>query len=82
MFSDVFKSAHLQSVRRPIVDEIEDPSDPPAIVPKHLEDGLHASSAQTFTAGGIKYLAEMVLQALKVLHEDGFVSTVKKGLSK
>ncbi|KAK0115528.1 hypothetical protein ONS96_013982 [Cadophora gregata f. sp. sojae] len=61
---------------RPIVDEIVDPSDPPAIVLKHLDDDvLHASSTRRFTTAEIKYIAKTVLQALEVLHEDGFVHT-------
>lgn len=66
-----------------MVDEIEDPSDPPAIVLKHLDDDvLHASSTRRFTTTEIKYIAKKVLQALEVLYEDGFVHTGKKNVSK
>jgi hypothetical protein len=68
---------------RPLVDEIEDSSNPPAIVLKYLDDDvLHASATQRFTTAEIKYIAKIVLQALEVLHEDGFVHTGKQALSK
>lgn len=68
---------------RPLVDEIVDPADPPSIVLKCLEDdALHASSMRRLATGEVKYIAKMVLQALRVLHENGFVHTGKKGLSK
>lgn len=63
---------------RPVIDEIEYPSDPPAIVLKYFDvDALHASSTQRFSLLEIKYIAKTVLQALEVLHEDGFVHTGK-----
>jgi len=61
---------------RPLIDEIEDPSDPPALVLKHLDDDLlHASAAQRLTRLEIKYVAKMTLKALEGLHEDGYVHT-------
>ncbi|MCJ1250603.1 hypothetical protein MMC30_007831 [Trapelia coarctata] len=61
---------------RPLVDGIEDPSDPPAIVLKHLDDDLlEASDAKQLTIPEIKYVSKKVLEALKVLHGDGFVHT-------
>lgn len=63
---------------RPLIDEIVDPSDPPAIVLKHLDDHLlNASASQRLTSREIKYVARRILEALRVLHEDGFVHTGK-----
>lgn len=59
-----------------MVDEIEEPSDPPALVLKHLDDDLlRASAAQKLTHPQIKYVVKNVLEALQVLHEDGYVHT-------
>ena len=61
---------------RPLIDEIEDPTDPPALVLKHLDDDLlNASAAQRLTTLEIKHVAKKILEALKVLHEDGYVHT-------
>jgi serine/threonine protein kinase len=61
---------------RPLIDEIEDPYDPPTIVLKHLDDDLlNASQLRRLTRPGIKYVARNILQALKVLHDDGYVHT-------
>ncbi|KAJ9244965.1 hypothetical protein DTO169E5_1346 [Paecilomyces variotii] len=58
---------------RPLLDEI---ADPPAIVLKHLDDHLlNASISKRLTSSEIKYVARGILEALKVLHEDGFVHT-------
>ena len=64
---------------RPLLDEIEEPSDPPALVLKHLDDDLSsAAETQRLTRKEIKYVARRVLEALKVLHEDGYVHTGMK----
>lgn len=61
---------------RPLIDEIEDPSDPPALVLRHLDDDvLNASSAQRLTSSEIKLVTKRTLEALKVLHENGYVHT-------
>lgn len=61
---------------RPLVDDIIEPQDPPAIVLKHLEDDLQsASAARKLSKREIKYVSRSVLQALNVLHEDGYVHT-------
>ena len=61
---------------RLLIDEIEDPSDPPALVLKHLDDDLlNASAAQRLTRREIKHVTKKILEALKVLHEDGYVHT-------
>lgn len=61
---------------RPLINEIVEPVDPPAIVLRHLEDGVLASSnKKKLTTKEIKYVSKRVLTALKLLHEDGFVHT-------
>ena len=61
---------------RPLVDEIIEPVDPPAIVLRHLEDDLlAASNAKKLSRMEIKYVSKRVLEALKVLHEDDYVHT-------
>lgn len=57
-----------------MIDEIEDPSDPPAIVLKYLdEDLLHASAAKRLTRPEVKHVAKRVLEALEALHGEGYV---------
>ena len=61
---------------RPLIDEIQEPSDPPALVLKHLDDDLlNASAAQRLTGPEIKRVAKNVLEALEVLHDEGYVHT-------
>lgn len=61
---------------RAMLDEIVEPADPPAIVLKHLDDDLmHASFKKRLSRLEVKYVAKRVLEALKVLHQDGFVHT-------
>ena len=61
---------------RPLIDKIEDPAEPPAIVLKYLDDDLkEAPNAKTLTRQEIKFVARNVLEALQVLHQDGFVHT-------
>jgi hypothetical protein len=58
---------------RPVLDEI---AEPPALVLKHLDDDLlQASNAKTLTRPEIKFVARRVLEALDMLHQDGFVHT-------
>ena len=74
---DILKrfQSHTSSLR-PLIDEIEDPSDPPALVLKHLDDVLlNASAAQWLTRLEIKRVAKRTLEALKVLQGDGYVHT-------
>jgi len=60
----------------PSIDEIEDPPDPPVLVLKHLDDDLlHASVTKKLTRPEVKYVIRKVLEALVVLHEDGYVHT-------
>ncbi|PYI01179.1 serine/threonine protein kinase [Aspergillus sclerotiicarbonarius CBS 121057] len=61
---------------RPLVDEITDPADPPAIVLQRLDGDLFdASASQRLTTPEIKYVSKKVLEGLAVLHEDGYVHT-------
>ena len=61
---------------RPLIDEIEGPSGPPALVLKHLDDDLlHASATEKLNSLEAKYVIRKVLEALAVLHEDDFVHT-------
>ena len=60
---------------RPLLDEVEDNSTP-AIVLRHLDDNVHhASVNKRLTRQEVKYIARKVLEALYVLHEEGFVHT-------
>ena len=61
---------------RSLIDEIEDPSDPPALVLGYLDDDvLRASAAKKLTRPEVKFVIRNVLEALKVLHEDGYIHT-------
>lgn len=63
---------------RPLVDEIVGAEEAPAIVLKHLDDdALNVSSTRRLTTAEVKYVAKTVLQALEILHGDGFVHTGK-----
>lgn len=61
-----------------MVDEILEPADPTAIVLKYFRDDLMtASTAKKLNGKEIRYVSKRVLEALKVLHEDGYVHTGK-----
>lgn len=63
---------------RPLIDEIEEPADPPAIVLKYLDDHLlNASIYKPLNRKELKYVSRRILEALKVLHRDGYVHTGK-----
>jgi hypothetical protein len=63
---------------RPLIDEIEDPSEPPAIVLRHLEDNLlRASVKESLNRKELKYISRRILQALRALHEESYVHTGK-----
>lgn len=74
---DVLKQFHGRSpFIRPLVDEIIEPQDPPAIVLKYLDDNLlNASATKALSKEEIRYVARRVLEALHVLHQNGFVHT-------
>jgi serine/threonine protein kinase len=61
---------------RPLLDEIEEPAEPPATVLKYLDEDLtRASRKQRLTRPEIKHVAKHVLEGLQVLHEDRYVHT-------
>ncbi|GIK02312.1 hypothetical protein Aspvir_006361 [Aspergillus viridinutans] len=61
---------------RPLTDEIQEPSEPPIIVLRYLEDHLLSSSIKKqLSRKELKHVARCILEALNVLHEDGYVHT-------
>jgi len=67
------------SYLRLLIDGIEEPSDPPTIVLKYLDDHLlNASIKKTLSRKELKYASRHILEALKVLHEKGYVHTGKR----
>ncbi|OJJ42210.1 hypothetical protein ASPZODRAFT_77432 [Penicilliopsis zonata CBS 506.65] len=61
---------------RPLIDEIHDPSRPEIIVLRHLDDHLlNSSMTKPLSRAELKYVAKHVLEALNVLHENGYVHT-------
>ncbi|KAJ5198338.1 kinase-like protein [Penicillium cinerascens] len=67
---------HKSPLLRPLLDEVQDPASPSAIVLKYLEDDiLHASNRKRLARTEVKYVAQRVLEALSVLHQEGFVHT-------
>jgi serine/threonine protein kinase len=74
---DILKQFQYRSpFIRPLINEIIELADPPAIVLKHLNDHLlNASLSQKLTNKEIKYITKRILKALKILHEDGFIHT-------
>jgi serine/threonine protein kinase len=67
---------HRTPYLRPLIDEINELFVPVTIVLKHLQgDLLDASVAKTLSRRELKYVSRCVLEALKALHEDGFVHT-------
>lgn len=62
---------------RPLLDEIEDP---PAIILRYLEDDLlQSSNRRRLSRSEVKFVARRVLEALEVLHSEGFVHTGSTG---
>lgn len=61
---------------RPLIEELGDSTVPPTLILKHLDnDALRASNKQRLTRLEVKYVAKRVLEALSVLHDEGFVHT-------
>lgn len=59
---------------RPLVDEITEPSEPTTIVLRHLDSHLmRASIERTLNRKELKYVSRGVLEALRVLHSEGYV---------
>lgn len=62
---------------RPLLDEVEgDERNDLKLILKHLdEDLLHTLGYRELTRAEVKHIGKGVLEALRVLHEDGFVHT-------
>ncbi|KAL4934760.1 hypothetical protein BDV06DRAFT_208308 [Aspergillus oleicola] len=61
---------------RPLIEELEDPNAPPTLILKYLDDDvLNASNKQRLTHSEVVFVARKVLEALAVLHDEGFVHT-------
>lgn len=64
---------------RPMMDEIEEPSDSSTIVLKYLDDHLlNATINKTLNRKELTYLSRRILEALKVLHKNDYVHTGKR----
>ncbi|KAJ8069391.1 hypothetical protein OCU04_003045 [Sclerotinia nivalis] len=75
--ADILKCFQAKtSSLRPLIDEIVEPADPPTIVLKYLDNDLLSESyKKKLTRSELKFIARRVLQALQVLHDDGYVHT-------
>ncbi|KAK3298939.1 kinase-like domain-containing protein [Chaetomium fimeti] len=61
---------------RPLIDEIQEPADPPSIVLGYLDsDMLTESNKKRLSRPEIKQVARCILEALRVFHKDGMVHT-------
>jgi serine/threonine protein kinase len=61
---------------RPLIDEAD--TIPPTIMLRYLDDDiLCASNNRRLTSPEVKYVAKGVLEALSILHNEGFVHTGK-----
>lgn len=61
---------------RRLVDEIVESTKPPGIVLEHMDDDLLAAGTKKrLNRTEIKHVAKIVLQALAILHKDGYVHT-------
>ena len=76
---DVLKRfQRLTTHLRPLLDEVQEPADPPIIILRYLEDNLLSSSIKkTLNRRELKSVARCILEALNVLHKDGYVHTGK-----
>lgn len=74
---DVLKRfQHRTPYLRPLIDEIDETSVPVTIALKHLQGDLQSASVErTLNRKELKHVSRCVLEALKTLHEDGFVHT-------
>lgn len=73
---------HRTPYLRPLVDEINEPNMPPAIVLRQLQsDFWNASISKTLNVKELKCVSRCVLEALKTLHDDRFVHTDMKSTS-
>ncbi|RWA07302.1 hypothetical protein EKO27_g7801 [Xylaria grammica] len=61
---------------RPLIDGIRDPAGPTTIVLRHLDSCLlEASVQQPLNRKEMKYALKRILEALSVMHKDGYVHT-------
>jgi serine/threonine protein kinase len=59
---------------RPLVDEIQEPQEPPGIVLKHYDCHVgEVANKKGFSPREIRNVSRRVLEALRALHENGFV---------
>lgn len=74
---DVLKRfQHRTPYLRPLIDEIDEPTFPVTIALRYLQgDLLEASVARNLNRREVRHVSRCVLEALKTLHEDGFVHT-------
>ncbi|KAJ9134199.1 Kinase-like protein [Coniochaeta hoffmannii] len=75
--ADILKRYQLKTpFLRPLVDELQDPAEPPSIVLKYLDsDLLTESNKKRLSRPDIKRVAKCLLETLRVLHSDGLVHT-------
>jgi hypothetical protein len=74
----LLKFQHKTPFLRPLLDEIQDPASPPAIILKYIDDDiLHTSNRKRLARAEVKYVGRRVLEALSALHHEGFVNTGK-----
>ncbi|KAF2278304.1 kinase-like protein [Westerdykella ornata] len=67
---------HRTHCLRPLIDEIQEPSAHVTIALRYLEcDLLDASIKKTLNRKELKHVSRCILEALKVLHDDGYVHT-------
>lgn len=63
---------------RPLLDEIVDPAEPTTIVLRHLQSTLlQASIQRKLNRTELKYVCRSVLEALAVMHNEGYVHAGK-----
>jgi hypothetical protein len=61
---------------RPLIEDFWDTTVPPTLILRYLDDdALRALNKQRLTRLEMKYVAKRVLEALAVLHDEGFVHT-------
>lgn len=72
---EVLQRFHERPHIRQLIDTIQQP---PAIVLEYLDDNLlRASNSKKLERVDVKFVARSILEALKMLHEDGYVHTGK-----
>ncbi|PGH11507.1 hypothetical protein AJ80_07073 [Polytolypa hystricis UAMH7299] len=69
----ILKRFHGRPGIRQLIDEV---ISPPALILRHFDDNLlQASNKKKLGRRGIKFVARRILEALQVLHEEGYVHT-------